>query len=101
MTQWLADDSARSHFFFNDTATTAIYTLSLHDALPIFSAVNSMILTFEWLESFMGSLLPDAGTETRMPSARMLTRRPLMRPARVLRIESFATTISGGPGWEP
>src|SRR2546426_6013294 len=25
-------------FFFNDTATTEIYTLSLHDALPIFSA---------------------------------------------------------------
>src|SRR2546422_6955621 len=23
------------HFFFNDTATTEIYTLSLHDALPI------------------------------------------------------------------
>src|SRR5947209_19501281 len=23
-------------FFFNDTATTGIYTLSLHDALPIF-----------------------------------------------------------------
>src|SRR5207244_12686691 len=23
------------HFFFNDTATTDIYTLSLHDALPI------------------------------------------------------------------
>src|SRR2546430_11345601 len=28
-------------FFFNDTATTEIYTLSLHDALPIyFSAVR-------------------------------------------------------------
>src|SRR3712207_6872539 len=26
-------------FFFNDTATTEIYTLSLHDALPISSAV--------------------------------------------------------------
>src|SRR5437016_6812961 len=26
-------------FFFNDTATTEIYTLSLHDALPIF--INS------------------------------------------------------------
>src|SRR2546422_3218979 len=26
-----------SFFFFNDTATTEIYTLSLHDALPIFS----------------------------------------------------------------
>src|SRR3712207_7010696 len=25
-------------FFFNDTATTEIYTLSLHDALPIFVA---------------------------------------------------------------
>src|ERR1039457_6973287 len=24
-----------SRFFFNDTATTEIYTLSLHDALPI------------------------------------------------------------------
>src|SRR2546430_16160982 len=26
-------------FFFNDTATTEIYTLSLHDALPIFTSV--------------------------------------------------------------
>src|SRR5260221_2230547 len=26
-------------FFFNDTATTEIYTLSLHDALPILLAV--------------------------------------------------------------
>src|SRR3712207_6949792 len=26
-------------FFFNDTATTEIYTLSLHDALPIFGLV--------------------------------------------------------------
>jgi len=25
----------RFFFFFNDTATTEIYTLSLHDALPI------------------------------------------------------------------
>src|SRR5260221_8648298 len=26
-------------FFFNDTATTEIYTLSLHDALPISAAI--------------------------------------------------------------
>ena len=26
-------------FFFNDTATTEIYTLSLHDALPIYPGV--------------------------------------------------------------
>src|SRR4029434_315896 len=30
------DKHAHTHyFFFNDTATTEIYTLSLHDALPI------------------------------------------------------------------
>ena len=28
-------ERARARFFFNDTATTEIYTLSLHDALPI------------------------------------------------------------------
>src|SRR2546429_4690441 len=27
-------------FFFNDTATTEIYTLSLHDALPIFDTAR-------------------------------------------------------------
>src|SRR5690554_7019154 len=29
-------------FFFNATATTEIYTLSLHDALPIFSALKAV-----------------------------------------------------------
>src|SRR5258707_14920824 len=29
-------------FFFNDTATTEIYTLSLHDALPIFTIANAL-----------------------------------------------------------
>src|SRR5437899_5244735 len=32
----LTDQLCRSRFFFNDTAATEIYTLSLHDALPIF-----------------------------------------------------------------
>src|SRR6185436_20994011 len=31
-------------FFFNDTATTEIYTLSLHDALPISA--------YEWMSHF-------------------------------------------------
>src|SRR3712207_2303168 len=39
----------RSHyllftFFFNDTATTEIYTLSLHDALPIYEEIISFFL---------------------------------------------------------
>src|SRR5256885_4261252 len=29
-------------FFFNDTATTEIYTLSLHDALPIFEMIEML-----------------------------------------------------------
>src|SRR3712207_8389802 len=32
-----------SFFFFNDTATTEIYTLSLHDALPILPMLASVI----------------------------------------------------------
>src|SRR6266700_7019726 len=28
-------------FFFNDTASTEFYTLSLHDALPIFGTVDA------------------------------------------------------------
>src|ERR1022692_963476 len=37
MISWWAVASTRrtAIFFFNDTATTEIYTLSLHDALPI------------------------------------------------------------------
>src|SRR2546427_12694159 len=31
----LSPPTTFSFFFFNDTATTEIYTLSLHDALPI------------------------------------------------------------------
>src|SRR3712207_9243852 len=31
-------------FFFNDTATTEIYTLSLHDALPISAAARRRAL---------------------------------------------------------
>src|SRR5947207_12487035 len=32
-------------FFFNDTSTTEIYTLSLHDALPIFEMAATETIT--------------------------------------------------------
>src|SRR6266567_3197072 len=37
-------------FFFKDTATTEIYTLSLHDALPIsdLSSLASRTLAYHW-----------------------------------------------------
>ena len=31
-------------FFFNDTATTEIYTLSLHDALPIWPGITGALI---------------------------------------------------------
>src|SRR5256885_16661948 len=39
-------------FFFNDTATTEIYTLSLHDALPIYRNIVAVEVT-------LGKLLAD------------------------------------------
>src|SRR3712207_8083250 len=50
-------------FFFNDTATTEIYTLSLHDALPIstglgrsFAADQSASSPVEFLFAFLCAL---------------------------------------------
>src|SRR2546422_11620725 len=37
-----------SFFFFNDTATTEIYTLSLHDALPICLAHPRKLAPYEF-----------------------------------------------------
>src|SRR5437660_12424041 len=38
-------------FFYNDTATTEIYTLSLHDALPISCLDDEIDLRFKaWVE---------------------------------------------------
>src|SRR5579862_10071602 len=45
-------------FFFNDTATTEIYTLSLHDALPI-----SRGLHLPPLRVFAGRLIPHGRSE--------------------------------------
>src|SRR2546423_13895375 len=45
-----------SFFFFNDTATTEIYTLSLHDALPIFNTpitLEVMQVTFYKRQAFL------------------------------------------------
>src|SRR2546427_1695103 len=41
-----------SFFFFNDTATTEIYTLSLHDALPISNGSLQRHRLFDDLEDF-------------------------------------------------
>src|SRR3712207_8313203 len=48
-------DRLFSCFFFNDTATTEIYTLSLHDALPIFGDLNRKGI----LQNFKNGSMPD------------------------------------------
>src|SRR2546427_8006025 len=45
-------------FFFNDTATTEIYTLSLHDALPIW--LFAMLHSWDWLPLLQRRPLWDA-----------------------------------------
>src|SRR3712207_7616829 len=60
-----------SIFFFNDTATTEIYTLSLHDALPI-SARRSGSTT--WRAGGAWSGCRWSTTHTRSPSATTTSR---------------------------
>src|SRR6185312_17171413 len=44
-------------FFFNDTATTEIYTLSLHDALPIFQTSTSVVSDTGWWDPLAETFL--------------------------------------------
>src|SRR3712207_7524410 len=70
-------------FFFNDTATTEIYTLSLHDALPILylpvshraSGVLAPCVTRE--DQRLGRLL-EGGPYSRVPT--FLSSSSLLRP---------------------
>src|SRR3712207_8565842 len=62
-------------FFFNDTATTEIYTLSLHDALPIYDTyyaregtdISDRSLTSKALEEGRVLLTSDGGFLQRKP----------------------------------
>src|SRR5215467_16339873 len=46
-------------FFFNDTATTEIYTLSLHDALPIYACRVRCGRPQESILLLLGAPVPD------------------------------------------
>src|SRR2546421_5756313 len=51
-----------SFFFFNDTATTEIYTLSLHDALPISSRRRHTRSDRDWSSDVCSSDLKQKST---------------------------------------
>src|SRR3712207_9247022 len=71
-------------FFFNDTATTEIYTLSLHDALPICRQLHTV--DYRSAEEFRGqhvvvvgggaSATQLLGEISRVTSTTWVTRRP-------------------------
>src|SRR3712207_9576960 len=50
-------------FFFNDTATTEIYTLSLHDALPIYNIRRAVASLAMW--PYADGLFRPAGVVSR------------------------------------
>src|SRR3712207_7795780 len=57
-------------FFFNDTATTEIYTLSLHDALPIWRATLLRALA-DALEARRDDVVAIADRETALGTTRL------------------------------
>src|SRR5260221_8350035 len=67
-----------SIFFFNDTATTEIYTLSLHDALPI-----SPLLNADWR---VAVLLPEEQVRTLLDPSRHKEVVPVPAPPKAEKI---------------
>src|SRR3712207_8112061 len=68
-------------FFFNDTATTEIYTLSLHDALPISRTFRTLNLRNPRnpgtdFPSFVGTDFPSSPSE---PTSRPISSPPFLR----------------------
>src|SRR3712207_9435081 len=58
-------------FFFNDTATTEIYTLSLHDALPILALPGVLaLLLLQGIELDPGFVHSHVGLERILDPAR-------------------------------
>src|SRR3712207_7325089 len=86
-------------FFFNDTATTEIYTLSLHDALPISASLRALpalkagtlwagIFIFSPIWGFLPSLALRSRTEN-FPKPVILTSSPPL--------SASVTTLSKAP----
>src|SRR3712207_7594278 len=88
----------RPFFFFNDTATTEIYTLSLHDALPISAQVGSVPWSADRPAQLLGS--PSGTGRRSVPSSATVTRsshpdiRPLAVDRKSTRLNSSHANIS-------
>src|SRR5258707_123751 len=74
-------------FFFNDTATTEIYTLSLHDALPILLGVGAAFDFLAGNKAQAPRWMQDRGLEWVFRLA------PVLHPARRLRSEEHTSEL--------
>src|SRR3712207_8542560 len=85
-------------FFFNDTATTEIYTLSLHDALPILrregTASPYPIVRANEGRQRLGAARDRAGRGTDEMSRRAPPRRPTGADRKSTRLNSSHANIS-------
>src|SRR5215213_7362464 len=93
-------------FFFNDTATTEIYTLSLHDALPISTTPLQMAAVYAtianggtWIQPHLvrATVGPDG---KRAPAAPPLTRK-VLDPAVAAQLRELLeapVVVKGGTG---
>src|SRR5260221_13905052 len=67
-------------FFFNDTATTEIYTLSLHDALPIYPRLaqgwSRGTVSRLWLVQSAQECCPQGGEPARSQTAQCPRKEP-------------------------
>src|SRR2546429_4306967 len=81
-------------FFFNDTATTEIYTLSLHDALPISSLARSFWMVLMRVILPMSRARAGSQTEPGAPSAFLYFREEYQRDRKSTRLNSSHGYIS-------
>src|SRR3989441_10837965 len=91
-------------FFFNDTATTEIYTLSLHDALPI-SAIHGAAPTWVKIENVLHefSHLPGVQEDTldiMMNLRKVVFALHVNRP-KILRLKAQGTRVAKAGDFEP
>src|SRR5215471_12834714 len=98
-------------FFFNDTATTEIYTLSLHDALPISGPIDPEPVSRRFIEHYAASVPwtvdgPSLGWYARTSILRKLhgAVKRLARPT-LARLESHGEALverwNSIPAWAP
>src|SRR3989442_8689810 len=90
-----------SFFFFNDTATTEIYTLSLHDALPIYSSVVGSVGRRERLgasgrsDRAQSTMMADVGTRYAVNATRF--RLYLVPTSAIMRSEEHTSELQSRP----